>query len=359
MSEEPEIPPRRDRVGLNDWLRLARAVPSAFDVRKLILAAAALVLLQVGWSAIESISPPSRLAAPSRVLEFHSLYGSPFRSPTDFSEAIRRPAWNLTAPVRALVGPLIEVFAIDGRRDRAPMACLRLLWAIVVLGAAGSAIARLAVVEAATGRRPTLREALGVGIGRAGTVIAASLHPLAIALALGVGSAAFGWTVRMVPQLLPAMAIPLTVVPILLGLASVALLVLMVATWPLVPVAVAAESDRAVEAIGRTYGYVRRRPMGFAACVLVSWGLGALGLAAFEVFLTASVHQAVWGMGLAIYPDAPGSLGGLFEGPALTLVGLACPAWAYTFFWSAAARAYLILRQDVDDVPASGAAALR
>ncbi|OJW20843.1 MAG: hypothetical protein BGO49_28945 [Planctomycetales bacterium 71-10] len=359
MSEEPKTPPRPDRIGLQDWLRLARAVPSAFDVRKLVLAAAALVLVQAGWSAVESISPPSRMGPTPRALEFHSLYGFPFRSTADFAEAIRRPAWNLTAPIRVLVGPLMEAFAIDGRRDRAPTAFLRLLWAIAVLGAAGSAIARLAVVEAATGRRPTLREALGLGIGRAGSVIAAPLHPLAIALALGVGSAAFGLVARMVPQLPPAMAALLTVGPLLLGLASATLLVLMVATWPLVPVAVAAESDRAVEAIGRTFGYVRRRPMGFAACVLVSWGLGTLGLAAFEVFLSASVHQAVWGAGLAAYPDAPGSLGGLFEGPGSTLVGLACPAWTYAFFWSAAARAYLLLRQDVDDVPASDAAALR
>lgn len=352
MSEEPKIPPRPGRVGLNDWLRLARAVPSAFDVRKLVLAVAALVLVKVGWSAVESISPPSRMGPPSRSLEFHSLYGFPFRSPADFAEAIRRPAWNLTAPVRVLVGPLMEAFAIDGRRDRAPTAFLRLLWAIVVLGAAGSVIARLAVVEASTGRRPTLREALGIGIGGAGSVIAAPLHPLAIALALGVGSAAFGLVARLAPQLPPAMAIPLTVVPLLLGLAGTALLVLMVATWPLVPVAVAAESDTAVEAIGRTYGYVSRRPMGFATCVLVSWGLGTLGLAAFEVFLSASVHQAVWGMGQAAYPDAPGSLGGLFEGPATLLVGLGCQAWVYAFFWSAAARAYLLLRQDVDDAAA-------
>lgn len=359
MFEEPKRPPSPGRVGPGDWTRLARAVPSAFDVRKLVLAAVALLLVRAGWSTIESISPPSRAGSPTRALDFASLYGFPFRSTADFAEAIRRPAWNLTSPVRVLVDPLMETFAIDGRRDRAPTAFLRLLWAIVVLGAAGSAVARLAVVEASTGRRPTLREALGAGIGGAGRVIAAPLHPLAIALALGVGSAAFGLVARMVPQLPPAMAALLSVVPLLLGLVSAALLLLMVATWPLIPVAVAAESDRAVEAIGRTYGYVRRRPMGFAACVLASWGLGTIGLAAFEVFLSASIHQAVWGAGLAAYPDMPGSLDWLFEGPASTLVGLACPAWAYAFFWCAAARAYLLLRQDVDDVPASDAAALR
>ncbi len=359
MSEQPKIPPRRDRVGLNDWLRLTRAVPSAFDVRKLVLAAVGIVVAQLGWSAIESIAPPSRPGPPPRVLEFHSLYGSPFRSVTDFAEAIRRPAWNLTAPARALIGPLTEVFAVDGRRDRAPTAFLRLLWAIVVFGVTGTAVARLAVVEAATGARPTTWDAVKAGLRGSPSAIAATLLPLAIALALALGSAAFGLAARLFPQLLPTVAVPLVVVPLVLGLASAVLLVAMVAAWPLVPVALAMESERAVEVVSRTFGYVRRRPMALAAGVLLSWAVGTLGLAAFEVFLSASIHLTVWGIGLAAYPMLPGESGGLVEGPALAMLGLACPAWVFAFFWCAAARVYLLLRQDVDDVPASELAASR
>lgn len=355
MSEEPRIPPRPHRVGLNDWLCLARAVPSACDVRKLVAAAAAIVLLQLGWSAIDRILPRPPAAPPARALEFASLYGAPFSSPADLAEAIRRPAWNLTAPVRVLVGPLMEVFAIDGRRDLAPTALLRLLWAIVVLGAAGVTISRVAVVEASTGGKPTLIKALRVGLGRAASAISAPLQPLAIAIVLGLASAAFGLVARLVPSL----AASLFVGPLILGIAMAVLLISMVATWPLIPVAVAAESDQAMEAVGRSYGYVRRRPMGFAASVLFMWALGTLGLAVFEVFLSASIHLAVWGMGLAAFPETPGAMGGMIETPASLFVGIGCQAWVYAFFWSAAARVYLMLRQDADDVSSRDSAALR
>lgn len=348
MSEQPKTPPRPDRVGLNDWFRLARAVPAAFDVRKLVLAAVGLLLVQIGWSAIESIAPrpPSE---PTRVLETRSLYGTPFRSAADFAEAIRRPSSGLTAPARALIDPMTGAFAIDGSRDRAPAEFLRLLWAIVVLGATGTAVARLAVVEAATGARPTTWDAIKTAFRGSASAIGATLLPLAVALALGLASAPFGFAARLFPET----AAVLTVVPLVLGVATTVLLVATVATWPLAPAAVAMESERTVEVVSRTFGYVRRRPMAFAAGVLASWALGTLGLAAFEVFLSASIHLTVWGMGLAAYPALPGEAGGLVEWPASVMLGLACPAWTFAFFWSASARVYLLLRQDLDDAAAS------
>ncbi|AMV38513.1 hypothetical protein [Planctomyces sp. SH-PL62] len=342
MAEEPKHPNDPDRVHLRDWLGLARAVPAAFDVRKLLLAAVGLLVLEAGWSAIGRLAPDPHLDSP-RVLGFASLYGELFEPPGAFVEALRRPAWNLTRPVRLLVEPLSAIFAIDGLGGDVLSSLGRLVLAVVVMGVVGGAICRLAVAEAGTGDRAGLRESLGFAFRNAWGLSAAPLYPLAIVLLLGGASAGFGLVARFLPSLTAA----LFAVPMLLGLTSAAFLVLAIATWPLIHAAIAAESEEAVEAIGRTYGYVKHRPMTLAACVAAAWALGTLGLAAFEVFLWAGMHLGVWGMGLAAFPSRPGAIGGEIEAWT-AVVGLALQAWTFAFFWSAAVRAYLLFRQDVD-----------
>lgn len=351
MPEQPLHPSRPDRVGLRDWLRLARAVPSAWDLPKILVAAVGLIVLQVGWSAVDRAAPG---ADSSRVLEFSSFYGFPFRSPADFAEAVRRPAWNLAKPVRLLVEPMTSLFAIDGAGGRGLHSLLRLSWAIAVLSIVGGAICRIAVAEASTGERIRLVEAVTLAFRRCGALVAAPAHPLLIALGLGLISAGFGLAARLVPSL----TVVLFVAPFFLGLATAILLLDLVASFPLLPAAVVTESETAVEAIGRCYNYVNHRPLTILAAVVVSWTLGTLGLAAFEVFLSAVMHLGAWGMGLAAFPARPGSIGGAIE-PWAGVIGLACQAWALAFFWAAAARTYLLLRQDLDDVPSWGSAAAR
>jgi len=347
MAEEPNHPQDPDRVLPRHWLGLARAVPSAFDARKLAVAALGLLLLQAGWWAVGRLAPAHAPVRPGPgVLDFASLYGSPFASPADLVESLRRPAWNLTAPWRVLVEPLRQVFAIDGGSwDFLPGSLARLAWAVFAMGLAGGAACRLAAVEAAGGRE-TLADALRFAARHAWDLFAAPLYPLAIVLGLGLVSTPFGLVARVVPSAATAAF----AVPVVLGVASAILLILMVATWPLVHAAVAAESEVAIEAIGRTYGYARHRAMTLAGCLAFAWALGTLGLAAFEVFLWAAAHLAVWGAGLAAYPAPPGSLGGAFE-PWAAAIGLACRAWAFAYFWSAAVRVHRILRQDLDAAP--------
>ncbi|WP_165245340.1 hypothetical protein [Paludisphaera soli] len=345
MAEEPKHPNDPDRVRLRDWSGLARAVPAAFDPRKLLIAAVALLALEAGWRAIERVAPTPG-ARPFRALEFASLYGTPFRSPADFAEAIRRPAGNLTRPFRVLIAPLRSMFAIDGPEGTFAPGLARLAWAAAVLGVAGGAICRLAAAEAGGGERGGLREAVGFGFRHAGGLAAAPLYPTAIVLMLAAVSAGFG----LIARLAPSLTLAASIAPMVLGLASAALLAFAVASWPLVHAAMAAESEEAVTAIARAYGYVRHRPMPLAACAASAWVLGTLGLAAFEVFLGASAHLAVWGMGLAAFPARPGSIGGALESWAGAF-GLALQAWTFAFFWCAAVRAFLILRQDVDGEP--------
>ncbi|MDG3002662.1 hypothetical protein [Paludisphaera mucosa] len=344
MAEEPQHPVDPDRIRPRDWLKIGRAVPAACDLRKILLAALGLVALELGWRGIERGAPDA-----PRVLGFASLYGTPFESPVGFAEAIRRPAWNVTQPIRLIVEPLATFVAVDGPNGRALPALLRLIWAFAAMGLVGGAICRMAIVEAATGAPTGLRESLGFALRHGRSLVAAPLHPLALVLMLAAVSAGFGLAARLVP----ALTAVLFVAPFVLAIASAVLLFDMIASWPLIPAAIAAESDLALEAVGRTFGYVNRRPLTLAAGATAAWILGTLGLAAFEVFLAAVVHLGVWGMGLAAYPARPGSLGGAIE-PWAAVVGLACQAWAFAFFWCAAARVYGLLRQDVDGAPVLG-----
>src|SRR5262249_39674622 len=83
--------------------------------------------------------------------------------------------------------------------------------------------------------------------------------------------------------------------------------------------------------------------------------LGILGLVVVDLFARTTVHMTQWALGFGA-PDA--LLGALFQGgtvaapPAarglhvvwLSFVGLVAPGWIYSYFWTAAAIMYLVLR---------------
>ena len=262
MPEQPNHPSAPDRVALRDWLRVARALPSAWDVRKILIAAVGLIVLSLGAAALDRLVPG---AAPLPTLgDWGGRLGLPLRTSSDVSDAAVGAAWTLTEPARLLVEPLIGLFS---RTAPAAPTLLRLVWTLTVMGVVGGALVHLELAEAVTGKGPGVAASLAFGVRRAPSLIAAPLHPLGIVLMLGLVSAVLGKATVLVA--------------LVLGLVSTVLLIDMVASWPLIPAAVAAESETTVEAIGRCFSYVNRRPLTLTAAVAAGWILGAVGLIAF------------------------------------------------------------------------------
>src|SRR4051812_12315300 len=106
MAEEPK---NRRRAGRTPWLRIARAVPLSFDVRKIVLGTVALILIQAGWSALGLLTTgdaPNFLDFDGRSAD-RAAYGNAL-GPM-FTAAL----WRVAEPARVLIGPMLQLFSID------------------------------------------------------------------------------------------------------------------------------------------------------------------------------------------------------------------------------------------------------
>src|SRR4051794_37620664 len=131
------------------WLRLLHAARQAFDLHRLVLAALGLVLLQAGWDILGRLFPGSPGAMPEvfpQVGNFPAVTVDSLGSHA--RELIAGAAWRLLEPARVLAEPIRAFFELGQDAASSLHAFLGMLWAIVVWGLVGGAIARLALVRA-------------------------------------------------------------------------------------------------------------------------------------------------------------------------------------------------------------------
>src|SRR5262249_54855623 len=99
-----------------------------------------LVLLQAGWDLLGTVFSGSPRTTPDAL----RVTGAP----PDFSvDMVRSAAWRLLEPARVLAEPLRSFFALGQNAGSSHHAVLGLIWAIVVWGLVGGAIARLSLVR--------------------------------------------------------------------------------------------------------------------------------------------------------------------------------------------------------------------
>ena len=331
---------------------LLRALGIASDARKLILA---------GRSGLAGCSPPAGAAWTG----FAGRPGSPVRAGSARARCSRRSAGSPSGPVRRQpVGdravprrwsPRSSALFTPGSGPRrlVPVG-LMAVWAAVAWGIFGGAIARIAVVQAGDRPQGRRRSALRFALGKSGSLIGAPLTPmLAVAIfaagsaacsACSTGSLAGSGGRRRGPRVRPAAARPGDgpdpgrAWP--LG-------------WPLMHATVAAEGEDAADALSRSYSYVNQRLVRYAA-----HAVGRPGDRCGRPDRGRSPSpgsSSAWPIGAsasgAPSPIASTTGAGAADSSGPGLVGLLVPAWAYSYFWSAASIIYLILRRDVNGTP--------
>jgi hypothetical protein len=339
------------------WLRLVQAVAQAFDLKRLVLAAVGLVLLQAGWDSLGRVFSDSPGATPG-VLRLGG-------NPPDFSvDMVRSAAWRLLEPARVLAEPLRSFFALGQGAGSSLRALFGLLWAIVVWGLVGGAIARLALVRASR-----LTGSSTLGAARFALRHAAPLVATPLCALLGMGSCAllcagFGLLYRLPWGIGDVLGGVLLFIPLALGLVMTIMLMGLVAGWPLMHASVAAEAEDMLDALSRTYSYLNQRPVKFVGLAALAWLVGIPGLLAVDLLAAGVVHLATWGLGLSApaaslagldfpnpsgmtVPQAAAALQAFWRGA----VDLLAQGWVYAYFWTAASFVYLILRHDVDGTP--------
>lgn len=347
MAEAYPPDDRRIEHRGSSWWLIARGVGVASEPRSILLAGIGLLALRAGWSglawgmggarwldAVPSMVPAARIESPQTLLR------------------------GVLLPLVGLFAPFVAMFRADVSAWVRIEAALAALWALVVWGIFGGAIARVAVVRIASGRTIGLLSALRFSLARIGSTVAAPVAPILVATLIGGAGACVGLLDRLPGSLGTSAATILAIVPLIVGLLDAVILLGLALAWPLMIATVVAEGEDFFDAISRSYSYVNQRMARYAGYLVLAGIVGAVGLAVVGVFVAAALGLADWSVSLG----APSRVGFRFLDPASaerTGVGVIgrfwaeavatfASGWIYSYVWSATAIIYLILRQDVD-----------
>ncbi len=345
-------------IRLWPWLRLFRCAGVAMDARKLILCGIGLLVFTLGRNGFALFVEGS---VELRLPILPALDGDAWlRSPAQVMFA--HVAW----PWRVLSEPFALVFSPESDLREFGLALLTAIWGVLVWGFFGGASARVAMLDLARRERVGIGGAIKFAGKRLLPLVGAPLSPL-IGLAFFASlCGVFGlvWY-RYLGEVGETIGGVLFFLPLIAGLVMALIVVGLAVGWPLMVQTVAAESQDAFDALSRSYSYVYQRPWKLGFYVLVSLFVGAVGYAFVLLVATLTIRLAVWGVTFGGSSQALSSsmMTGhhslllskkLGEVPVQThrfwwqfVSGLAF-TYLFSYFWTATAMIYLLLRNDVD-----------
>ena len=374
------------------WIHLFRAFRIAVDIRKMILAGLALVVLAMGnWAFTELPFAPSEKEAqrvdwpwhesPERPAHrkttrvMHTVTKLFFIRPTALLGYVAEEGIIPVRPWESVVEPAGVLLLAGNTWSAVAFAWTQLLWTFIVWSVFGGAITRMAAVQFARDERISMRDALSYSGGRFLSYFSAPLLPIA-----GFG---FFWALCVVGGLIGR--IPgagdiiigaLWIVPLVLGFLMALILIGVAVGWPLMLTTISVEGSDAFDGFSRAYSYVYNRPWHLLWYVIVAmvYGSAVIFFVSFMTWLI--VYLAGWsvaaGMGSqnanALFQGAPELLGGsslLIETEAarfrtwmeigdklvgiwLHVVALLLIGFVYSYFWTASTIIYLLLRRGDD-----------
>lgn len=371
-------------------LHLFRAFRLAIDPRKMLLGAVAAVILAAGEWAIDQtpLAPPveNDMAGPAvndvawpwqrRIIDgvkprhaLEAMLSDPFR-------ALAGSVWegmDLLDPLRTIVAPGMRLFSRGNSWPDIAYAWTQLLFGLAVWSLLGGAIARIAALQFARDRGPTLREAVAYSARRFGATMSAPLLPLVF---IGLFWLAC-WVVGLIgriPAVGEAAAGILWFIPLLCGLSLAVILLFIAAGWPLMVCTISAEGTDGFDGLSRSYDYLLSRPWYALGLTLIMLVYGSLAIVFVAGVARIGTHLAEWGVSSGMNPAAVDGLtsgrpallddGGAAGGGAetsflgrtaatfwLQFLGLMLWGFVYSFFWSAATIIYFLLRHSADAMP--------
>ncbi|MGH7202789.1 MAG: hypothetical protein ACREJB_19440 [Planctomycetaceae bacterium] len=290
--------PRLDVRHAFPWVHLFRAFRIAIDVRKLLLGAAALLLIAAGdW--VFSFLPfaPDDMPAPwpwehsfgYAPLPLRSLWADPWNAVVAIAgnwQIVLWPLWTVLDPALALMRP-------DLTWGGAALAWTRLFWAIAVWSVFGGAITRMAAVKFARDESLPMRSALKFSLARFLSFFSAPLLPLA-----GIG---FLWLLGMLGGLIgriPAAGEPIVgalwVLPLLLAFAMALIVLALAVSWPLMSATISAEGSDAFDGFSRSFGFIFSRPWYALWLAIVALVYGSAVIFFVSAVTTLVAYLAEW-----------------------------------------------------------------
>ena len=398
-TEEEFVP--TDRVKLRrrfPWLLMLDAARVAIDPRKLLLAAAGIVvlwLLNAGLDllpfAAERPAPPvtvetvianAEVVSPDeltalgygpdtikRVTDARRLVDAPNPVPAsglryvndwsatrlflrpllDTTSSVVRPVADVNQPIVSLTGP-------RSSWSRVADAVLRVLAALFVWALFGGAIARIAALRLTDDHPASLVGSLKYSARYLLSSVGGPLTPLVGVLLLWGGVALLGLVAR-IPAVGPIIAGVLWIPALLLGVLAAILLVGTLLAWPLMVATLSVEGTDAFDALSRGLGYLFGRPLYtlmLAVLMLLAGTLGAWVVREFADLATRlTMRFFSTGAGTATL-DVATDVADQSQ-PLLwwsqTVFDVIAAAYPAAFFWTAVTAGYLLLRQSFEATP--------
>jgi len=370
------------------WLHLTRAFWIAVDIRKLILAGVALLLISAGSFVCDEL--PFGGASSGEEAQLRDDQRWPWQwslgydlwhggdGPAELrglmhdpQNTLRRVAGNwqiVLRPFRDFVQPAAIVFRGDATASELADAVTRALWNLCVWSVFGGAICRIAALQFARDQQIGVRRALIFSATRFFGYLSAPLMPLAGVGVLWVLCLIGGWIGRIPGGVGPAVLGVLWGLELLFGFLMAVVLVGVAVGWPLMFATISVEGTDGFDGLSRAYNYVFERPLYFLWQAIVTMVYGSLAI--FFVWLMAQLltHLSLWGVswGLGYERTAEliagspelvvadlsetesGSLGAGIARGWMCALGVLVVGFVYTFFWSAATITYFLLRHSVD-----------
>jgi hypothetical protein len=324
------------------WRLLSQAICISWRASHLVLAALAIACTSLGWVIGEKVFAPENVS---------SLW-------LTSNWAIAFPSQILTLPERLQrftdSFPALEMTAESMTLRRSAYWVFGTLWTIGVWSFAGGLLARRSLMEMGVRTSVGWGPSCNLVCRRWLSMVWGIAMPLIATVGLALMPLMLGFVARagFAGQLLSLLLmIPASLLAIGIGWCAA----ISAFGFPLSICAVVAEKNAdAFDGVSRSAAYVFQRPMTLLVILILGLGLAWLGDFIVQTVLSCG-EQFVWaafsvGFGGNIQDrlgSDQGLLGGLFWG-AHSIIPALRMAFLFSFFWSAAAAAYLTLRWEID-----------
>jgi hypothetical protein len=342
------------------WVELFRAFQIALEPYKLLLAAAAIVVLTIGWLCLSWIFgvdnqfgqwpphaprgenpfaviserrgdlvsaefwvgtvgrkpstalPPEATAPPPEPKEPAAKdAGDKTKSPTGTAPEVKPVSGEMQASVVAdvysqrpvhlepfdkFIGPVTGLFKSNPAHAQWWYCLFGLLMTLAVWAIFGGAITRIAAVQVARNEKIGILEALRFSVSKFLSFFAAPLIPFG-GVALIAVLMIIGGFIFLIPWVGEFLAAVLWILA-LFGASVMALILIGLVGWPIMYATISAEGSDSFDALSRCYAYVFQRPWHYLFYTVVAMLYGILVIF-FIVFLTSLfVYLAKWAVGL-------------------------------------------------------------
>jgi len=341
------------------WLSIVRSFRIAIVLRVLLLGAIGLLATAIGWAVVGMLfgtdQPATDWLHPFTESPWKAVTGAvpdrPMLSADGIEDFCELDDLSPITPWTLLNAPAIEGLkrtSISIRGVASVLCCG--LWGVAVWALFGAAICRTAAVQLAADEQVGLMAALRWAIKKWPAYCAAPLLPVGGVLLAAVPVAVLGFLMKAnLGLLLVGLAWPLALAA---GLFMAVLLLGLLFGWPLMWAAISAEGTDSFDALSRSYAYTFQRPLHYLFYAAVAGAIGWLGWVLVQNFAAGVVWMSHWAAGWGgAAPEDPNRIGraGLVLIQFWTdCVKLLAVGYLFSYFWSASAAVYFLLRRDVD-----------